>query len=68
MFYTIVITLLIVAIAVVLLGIRIILFKDGKFPNGHVGSSKALRDKGISCVQSQDREAREKQLLSLKDM
>ncbi|KAA6341069.1 hypothetical protein EZS27_011106 [termite gut metagenome] len=68
MFHTLVITLLIVAISVLLLGIKIIVLKDGKFPNGHVGSNKALRDKGISCVQSQDKEAREKQPLSLKDM
>jgi hypothetical protein len=60
--------LLIVAIAVLLLGIKIIVLKDGKFPNGHVSGNKALRDKGISCVQSQDKEARKKQCLSLKDM
>ncbi|MDR2859524.1 MAG: hypothetical protein LBV64_03925 [Mediterranea sp.] len=68
MFDTLLITLLIVAIAVLLLGIKIIVLKDGKFPNGHVSGNKALRDKGISCVQSQDKEARKKQCLSLKDM
>ena len=30
----------------------------GKFPNTHVSGNKALRKKGIGCVQSQDREAR----------
>ncbi|KAA6344111.1 hypothetical protein EZS27_008232 [termite gut metagenome] len=68
MFYTLLITLLIVAISALLLGIKIIFLKDGKFPNGHVSGSKALRDKGISCVQSQDKEARAKQCFSLTDM
>jgi hypothetical protein len=38
----------------VLLAIRIVLKKNGRFPNGHVSGSKALRDKGITCMQSQD--------------
>ena len=46
---TLFITVLIVAICIALLCIGI--FIKGKFPN------KALRKKGIGCVQSQDREA-----------
>lgn len=65
MLYTILITLLIVAICLALLGIRMLLVKGGKFPNGHVSGNKALRDKGITCVQSQDREARQKRGLSI---
>lgn len=54
---TILITVLIVAICIALLSIGI--FLKGKFPNTHVsGNNKALRKKGIGCVQSQDREAR----------
>ncbi|WP_455674239.1 hypothetical protein [Phocaeicola sp.] len=52
---TILITVLIVAICIALLGVGIIL--KGKFPNTHVSGNKALRKKGIGCVQSQDREA-----------
>ena len=52
------ITLLIVAISVPLLAIKIILKKNGKFPNIHVSGSKDLRKKGIGCAQSQDRAAR----------
>lgn len=52
---TILITVLIVAICVALLCIGIVL--KGKFPNTHVSGNKALRKKGIGCVQSQDREA-----------
>ena len=66
MLYTILITLLIVAICLALLGIRMLLVKGGKFPNGHVSGNKALRDKGINCVQSQDREAQQKRNFPVK--
>ncbi|MBP6064464.1 hypothetical protein [Bacteroides sp.] len=68
MLYTILITLLIVAICLALLGIRMLLIKGGRFPNGHVSGNKTLRDKGISCVQSQDREARQKSGFSIDEL
>ncbi|HHT22769.1 MAG TPA: hypothetical protein GXZ87_05585 [Bacteroidales bacterium] len=55
---TIIVPLVIVLIAVFLLGFKMFLFKDGKFPNTHVGGNKALRDKGIGCATTQDRNAR----------
>ena len=57
---TLLITLLIVAICIVLLGVKVFFVKGGKFPNGHVSGNKAMRDRGIGCVQSQDREAQKK--------
>ena len=39
---TILITLLIVAISLVLLGVKVFLTKGWKFPNGHVSGNKAL--------------------------
>ncbi len=65
---TLLITLLIVAICVLLLGVRIFFVKGGKFPNTHVSGNKALRDKGIGCVQSQDREARRKRPFSIDEL
>lgn len=65
MLYTILITLLIVAICLILLGVKVFFTKDGKFPNGHVSGNKALRDKGVSCAQSQDREAQKKRSFSI---
>lgn len=53
---TLLITVLIVAICIALLSIGIILKR--KFPNTHVSGNKALRKKGVGCVQSQDRDAR----------
>jgi hypothetical protein len=43
--------------AVVLLSANILLKKNGKFPNIHVGSNPAMRKRKIGCVESQDREA-----------
>lgn len=62
---TVLITLLIVAICVVLLGIKVFFVKGGKFPNGHVSGNKAMQDRGIGCIQSQDREARRKPRFSI---
>lgn len=57
MLNTILITVLIVAICVALLSVKILFKKGGRFPNTHVSGNKALHQKGIGCVQSQDREA-----------
>lgn len=65
---TLLITLLIVAICVLLLGVKVFFVKGGKFPNTHVSGNKALRDKGIGCVQSQDREARRKRPFSIDEL
>lgn len=50
-------TLIIVGVAVLFLGVRVFFVKGGRFPNIHIGGSKAMRDRGISCATSQDREA-----------
>lgn len=44
----------IVAVAVALLCIKIILLPGGKFSSQHIGDSKAMRQRGIHCVQSMD--------------
>ncbi|HJC97296.1 hypothetical protein [Phocaeicola salanitronis] len=58
MLKTILITVLIVAISMALFSVKILFKKNGRFPNTHVSGNKALREKGIGCVQSQDRESR----------
>ncbi len=68
MLNTLLFTLLIVAICILLLCLKIVLFKNGKFPNGHVSGNKALRKRGIGCVQSQDRIAQHKQTFSIEEM
>lgn len=56
MLKTLLITLLIVAICIALLSVKILFKKNGRFLT-HVSGSKAMRKRGIGCVQSQDREA-----------
>ena len=57
MFEVIILSILILLICIALLCITIIVKKNGKFPNTHVGGNPALRKKGIKCVQAQDFEA-----------
>jgi len=47
--------------AVLLMGFKVFFTKKGKFPNSHIEGNKALREKGITCVRSQDRAERKKQ-------
>lgn len=65
MWNTIILTLAIVLIAVVLLGIKVLFVKNGKFPNIHIGANKAMRKKGISCALSTD--ANERKQTNLTD-
>lgn len=62
MFKTLLFTTLIIAISIALLSITIIIKKNGRFPNTHVGGNKAMRKRGIKCVQSQDKDARRENL------
>jgi hypothetical protein len=57
MFVIILLTVVILIVCIVLMSIRVILKKDGRFPDMHVGNSKALREKGIYCAKAQDWEA-----------
>lgn len=67
MLETILISVLIVAICVALLAINILIKKNGRFPNTHVSGNKAMRERGIGCVQSQDREARKAKVWSVSE-
>ncbi|MBQ3780179.1 MAG: hypothetical protein II681_07465 [Bacteroidaceae bacterium] len=51
---------IILAFCMAFLAISILLKKNGRFPNTHVSGSKAMRDRGIGCVQSQDFAARQR--------
>lgn len=53
--------------AVALLSVNILLKKNGKFPNIHVGSNPAMRKRGIGCVESQDRQAQKSNPMAVKE-
>lgn len=57
MIKTLLLGIAILFIAILLMGIKIFFSKKGEFPNTHIGGSKAMRDRGIGCATSQDREA-----------
>ena len=46
-----------VGIAIALMCVRIILKKNGTFHSEDVGQSKAMRERGVGCTRSQDRQA-----------
>jgi hypothetical protein len=50
-------SIIILLIAIVLFCIKIIIQKNGRFPNTHVGGNPALRKRGIRCIQEQDDDA-----------
>ena len=43
-----------VLLAVVLLSVRVLLKKDGRFSSQHISQSRAMRERGIDCVNTQD--------------
>lgn len=58
MIQTFLLSVLIIAICMAMLGIKLLLRRDGKFSSQHVHDNPALRKKKIHCVIEQDREAR----------
>lgn len=49
------------------LSVRILFKKNGRFVKTHVSQSKAMRERGISCVQSQDFAMRHKSPHAIKE-
>lgn len=54
----ILIVIALVGVAFVLLCVRIILKKNGRFSSQHISENKCMRERGIHCATSQDYEAR----------
>ena len=53
--------------AVALLSANILLKKNGKFPNIHVGKNPAMRKHKIGCVESQDAQAQRSNPLAVSE-
>lgn len=47
--------------------VRILFKKNGRFVKTHVSQSKAMRERGIGCVQSQDFEMRHKSRFAISE-
>ncbi len=54
----ILIVIVLLGLAFALLCVRIILKKNGRFSSQHISENKRMRERGIHCATSQDREAR----------
>ena len=55
-------------IGVLILGFRIFFIKNGEFPNIHIGGNKGLKEKGVHCATTQDREAQKVKSLTNKEV
>ena len=58
MIETLLLSVLIIAIAMVLLLVRVLFVKQGEFKSQHIHDSEAMKERGIHCVIDQDREMR----------
>jgi hypothetical protein len=56
MLTTLLVTNIIVLVCVLLLSVRVLSGKNGKFPNIHIEGNEALRNRGIRCAKSQHNE------------
>lgn len=46
----ILLSIAITAVSAVLLGVKVLFVKGGKFPSSHIGDSAPLRSRGIKCA------------------
>lgn len=63
-----VVSAILLIIGVLILGFKIFFIKNGEFPNIHIGGNKGLKEKGVHCATTQDREAQKSKSLSNKDL
>ncbi|MBE6299974.1 MAG: hypothetical protein E7083_06550 [Bacteroidales bacterium] len=57
-------TFLLLIFAIFAMSVKILFKKGGKFPNGHIGKSKHMKDRGITCSVSTDARDRAKKNLN----
>lgn len=59
-----------VAIAMLGLAIRILLKRNGQFPNTHIGGNKHMKQRGIYCAQTFDKieQAKAKKEIKFKEL
>lgn len=62
-----IISILLMAVITLLFAVRILLKKNGSFPNTHIGGNKNMARRGIYCASAQDKIARKDHRHLLKD-
>ena len=51
---TLLLTVVLIALAVLLLGAKIFFVKGGKFPNTHIHDNPEMKKRGISCARDSE--------------
>lgn len=51
----IIISIAVLAIAILFMSIKVILVKDGEFPSSDIGGNKELTNKGLMCARAEER-------------
>ena len=51
---TLLLTLAIVALAVLLLGVKVFFVKGGRFPNTHIHDNSEMHKRGITCAKDKE--------------
>jgi len=64
----ILLSIVLVALAMMGLCIRVLVKKNGRFSSQHIGGNKAMRERGIHCVNTQDYEQRHKKKINVKNI
>ncbi len=56
LFTVFIIVAILLGIALIGLGITMLIKKNGKFPETHIGKNKAMKERGINCANTTDRQ------------
>ncbi len=51
---TLVIVIVLIALAVMLLGVKIFFVKGGRFPNTHIHDNAEMKKRGITCARDSE--------------
>jgi len=65
-FQIFIIAVVLMALCFIGLAVKILVSKRGRFPNIHIGSNKALQERGITCFTSYDKMEQENARRNLK--
>lgn len=49
---TLLLSIFLIALVILMLGVKVLFVKGAKFPSGHIHESDALRNRGITCAHS----------------
>ena len=66
MLESLLLSVLIIAIALALLLVKVLIRKNGSFSSQHIHDSEAMKERGIHCVMDQDHEMRNQKKLNIK--